>query len=230
MTIRDLAHAQLRLLDLLGVRRLHCAIGGSLGGMVTLEMLALAPQRIERGVVVAASGRMHAQGIAYNEIQRRAIMLDPDWRDGNYHCDHGPSDGVALARMLGMVTFQSDESMTLRFGRNALARFTPDLQFQGCFDVEGYLHYQGRKLATRFDANSYLYLTRAMDSHDLGRDRGGLRAAGALIQAETLLIGVRSDILFPAEHVRATAESLRDGGGPGDVTGKSTLPMVTMPF
>jgi homoserine O-acetyltransferase len=213
LTVRDLVRAQLRLLDRLGIARLRCVLGGSLGGMETLELVALAPQRAERAVVVAASGRMHAQGIAYNEIQRRAIMLDPAWRGGDYD-DAAPVDGVALARMLGMVTFQSDESMTLRFGRNAAARHTPARPFQGCYDIEGYLHYQGEKLARRFDANSYLYLTRAMDSHDLGRDRGGLRAVGARVQAETLLIGVRSDILFPAEHVRATAEALHYGGAP----------------
>ena len=156
---------------------------------------------------------MHAQGIAYNEIQRRAIMLDPAWHGGNY-TDAAPLAGVALARMLGMVTFQSDESMTLRFGRSDAARHIPAQPFQGCFDVEGYLHYQGHKLAQRFDANSYLYLTRAMDSHDLGRGRGGLHAAGRLVRAETLLNGVRSDILFPADHVQATSEALRAGGAP----------------
>jgi homoserine O-acetyltransferase len=213
LTVRDLVRAQLRLLERLGIGRLRCVLGGSLGGMETLELITLAPTLTERAVAVAASGRMHSQGIAFNEIQRRAIMLDPAWRGGDY-TESAPVDGVALARMLGMVTFQSDESMTLRFGRNDTARYTPAQVFQGCYDIEGYLHYQGEKLARRFDANSYLYLTRAMDSHDLGRGRGGLQSAGHLVHADTLLIGVRSDILFPADHVQATAEALRAVGAP----------------
>jgi homoserine O-acetyltransferase len=208
LTVRDLVQANLRLLDRLGIERVHCAIGGSLGGMQALELAASTPERVERAVVIAASGRYHAQGIAYNEVQRRAIMLDPAWRDGEYE-DVRPTSGVALARMLGMITFQSDESMTMRFGRHDAARYQAWPSFQDRFDIEGYLHYQGDKLAARFDANTYLYLTRVMDSHDIGRSRGGLIPAAARISAETLLIGIRSDILFPPEHVSATAEAIQ---------------------
>ena len=214
LTVRDLVQAQLRLLDALGIDRLACAIGGSLGGMEVLELARTAPDRIARAVVVAASGRFHAQGIAYNEIQRRAIMLDPLWRDGEYG-DEPPEVGVALARMVGMVTFQSDESMSLRFGRHPEARYDAWPTFQGRYDIEGYLHYQGDKLAARFDANAYLYLLRAMDSHDIGRDRGGLVEAARRISAETLLIGIRTDILFPPHHVEATAEAIAGVGGRG---------------
>jgi homoserine O-acetyltransferase/O-succinyltransferase len=213
LTVRDLVHAQLRLLDQLGIERLHCAIGGSLGGMQVLELEVIAPQRVDRAVVVAASGRFHAQGIAYNELQRRSIMLDPRWVGGEYEDDAAPEDGIALARMVGMITFQSDESMTLRFGRHPVARYEAWSEFHGRYDIEGYLHYQGDKLASRFDANTYLYLSRVMDSHDLGRDRGGLFEASKGITADTLLIGIRTDILFPPGHVRQSADAIAAGGG-----------------
>lgn len=213
LTVRDLVQAQTRLLDSLGIERVACAIGGSLGGMQALELAATAPERVERAVAVAASGRFHAQGIAYNELQRRAIMLDPSWAGGEYADDRAPDDGVALARMVGMVTFQSDESMTLRFGRGSDARYHAWPEFHGRYDIEGYLHYQGDKLAQRFDANVYLYLSRVMDSHDIGRERGGIRAAAGRITAETLLIGIRSDILFPPAHVVATTEAIEAASG-----------------
>jgi homoserine O-acetyltransferase len=117
--------------------------------------------------------------------------------------------------MVGMLTFQSDESMTLRFGRHDEARYHGESwpEFHGRYDIEGYLHYQGDKLATRFDANAYLYLSRVMDSHDLGRGRGGLVEAAKRISAETLLIGVRTDILFPPGHVQDTADAIVAAGG-----------------
>jgi len=212
LTVRDLVNANLRLLDRLGIDTLACAIGGSLGGMEAVELAVLAPERVKRTVVVAASGRFHAQGIAYNELQRRAIMLDPRWNGGDYDDATGPWDGVALARMVGMLTFQADESMTLRFGRNADARYHEWPEFHGRFDIEGYLHYQGDKLASRFDANSYLYLLRVMDSHDIGRDRGGVVEAARRITSPVTLIGIRTDILFPATHVQSTAEAITAAG------------------
>lgn len=211
LTVRDLVAAQLQLLDALGIEQLACVIGGSLGGMQALELPLMAPERARRAVVLAASGRFHAQGIAYNEIQRRALMLDPAWDGGNYQDGAEPAQGIAVARMLGMITYQSDAGMTARFGRNS-ARYAAWPEFQDRFDVEGYLHYQGDKLAQRFDANTYLYLSRAMDTHDLGRGRGGLQSAARNLSAETLLIGVSSDILFPAEHVAETADTLRKAG------------------
>jgi homoserine O-acetyltransferase len=215
LTIRDLVAFQLRLLDLLDIQHVACALGGSVGGMEVLELAVMAPERLKRGVVVAASSRFHSQGIAYNEIQRRAIMLDPKWRGGEYPDDDQPDNGVAVARMLGMVTYQSDACMTARFDRNP-ARHTVWPEFQGRYDVEGYLHYQGDKLADRYDANTYLYLSRAMDSHDIGRGRGGLLSAASQIRASLLFIGISSDILFPPSHVEESAALVRQVGGLSD--------------
>lgn len=213
LTVRDLVNCQLRLLDALGIRSLVCAIGGSLGGMQAIELAATAPHRVEQAVVVAASARFHSQGIAFNEVQRRAIMLDPLWRNGDYADECPPEHGIGVARMLGMITFQSDDYMTARFERAPASRPSAWTDFQGRFDVEGYLHHQGRKLATRFDANTYLYLSRAMDTHDIGRGRGSLERAAARITARTTVIGVSSDLLFPPAYVRQAAEVIERAGG-----------------
>lgn len=213
LTMRDLVDCQLRLLDELQIYRVACAIGGSLGGMQAIELAVSVPRRVERAVVIAASARFHSQGIAFNEIQRRSIMLDPLWLGGDYTDDHPPVDGIAVARMLGMITFQSDEYMSARFDREPASRVSHWPDFQDRFDVEGYLHHQGNKLAGRFDANTYLYLSRAMDTHDIGRERGGLAGAASRISADTTVIGVSSDLLFPPRYVRETASIIDDSGG-----------------
>lgn len=212
LTVRDLVNAQLLLLDQLGIDRVEAVIGGSLGGMQAIEFAVMAPERADKVFVVAASNVFHSQGIAFNEIQRRAIMLDPAWANGCYEPGSEPGQGVALARMLGMVTFQSDELMTKRFGRQE-ARYNAWSEFQGRYDVEGYLQYQGDKLAARFDANSYLYLSRAMDSHDIGRERGGEGEAVSAIRSRCIYVGINSDILFPAHYVRSSAELVDQTGG-----------------
>lgn len=213
LTVRDLVNCQLRLLDALNINRVSAVIGGSLGGMMVVEFAAMAPERTERAVVVAASARFHSQGIAYNEVQRRAIMLDPRWNNGEYSDEAVPEDGVGVARMLGMITFQSDPYMHARFDRLEASRPSGWDTFQGRFDVEGYLHHQGTKLARRFDANTYLYLTRAMDTHDISRGRGSLEEAAARIAARTTVISVSSDILFPPSYVQQTAEIIIRSGG-----------------
>jgi homoserine O-acetyltransferase len=213
LTMRDLVNCQLRLLDELEIYQIACAIGGSLGGMQVVELATSVPPRVDRAVVIAASARFHSQGIAFNEIQRRSIMLDPCWLGGNYDDDNPPADGIAVARMLGMLTFQSDEYMSARFDRQPASRLSHWPDFQSRFDVEGYLHHQGDKLAGRFDANTYLYLSRAMDTHDIGRERGGLHSAASRITADTTVIGVSSDVLFPARYVRETACAINDAGG-----------------
>ncbi|HEX5506769.1 MAG TPA: homoserine O-acetyltransferase [Thermomicrobiales bacterium] len=212
VTVADLVRAQRLLLDRLGVARLHAVLGGSLGGMQALEWAVRYPDVVARAGVIAAAGRLGPQGIALNEIGRRAIMLDPAWRDGDYAPGAGPAGGLALARMVGMVTYHSKESMALRFGRRAATRPTRYPAFGGTFDVEGYLHHHGDLLVARFDAHSYLRQTRAMDLYDVAVGRGSDAAALGRVRARVLALGIRSDWLFPPDEVRALAGDLAAAG------------------
>jgi homoserine O-acetyltransferase/O-succinyltransferase len=209
LTVRDLVRAQARLIDKLRVRKLHAVVGGSLGGMQALEWAIMYPELVNRIVPIASSACFSPQGIAFNEVQRRAILMDPNFNGGEYDDENAPHQGLAVARMLGMITYQSDDLMTERFGRSTEAKYHAWPEFQQRYDVEGYLHYQGDKLVNRFDANSYLYLTRAMDSHDIGWKRDGLENAIKLIAAPTLGIGISSDILFPPGYTVDFVERLQ---------------------
>jgi homoserine O-acetyltransferase len=201
ITIADIVNAQRALVQKLGVRKL-VAIGGSIGGFQAFEWATRHPEMVSGVVPVAATGALDAQGVAMNEIGRRAIMADPDWRGGGYAAEGVfPSRGLAIARMVGMVTYHSKESMDLRFARNPATRPVLYPSFGPTFDVEGYLHYHGDALVKRFDANSYLYLTRAMDLYDVARD-GGESAWFNRIEAPVRLVGIRSDWLFPAVAIR----------------------------
>jgi homoserine O-acetyltransferase len=164
-------------------------------------------------VPIAATGSLGAQGIAiHSELGRRAIMADPDWRGGEYASEGVfPANGLSIARMAAMTAYQSRESMAMRFGRNPATRPGLFPSFGGTFDIEGYLHYQGAKLVRRFDANSYLYLTRAMDLYDVGRD-GGEDYWLDNISSPLLFIGIRSDWLFPPNEVRDLAKRLTTMG------------------
>ncbi len=211
ITIGDIVNTQRALVERLGVRKL-VAIGGSIGGFQALEWATRHPELVSGVVPVAATGALDAQGVAMNEIGRRAIMADPDWRGGSYAAEGVfPSHGLAIARMVGMVTYHSKESMDLRFGRNPATRPVLYPSFGPTFDVEGYLHYHGDALTKRFDANSYLYLTRAMDLYDVGRE-GGEVAWLRRIEAPVSLVGIRSDWLFPAGAIRALGNRLRQLG------------------
>jgi homoserine O-acetyltransferase/O-succinyltransferase len=209
ITIGDIVNSQRALMERLGVRKL-VAIGGSIGGFQALEWATRHPELVSGVVPVAATGTLDAQGVAMNEIGRRAIMADPDWRGGSYAAEGVfPSRGLAIARMVGMVTYHSKESMDLRFGRNPATRPVLYPSFGPTFDVEGYLHYHGDALTKRFDANSYLYLTRAMDLYDVGRD-GGEGEWLRRIEAPVSLVGIRSDWLFPPGPIRALGDRLRE--------------------
>lgn len=214
ITPRDMVRAQARLLDQLGVRRLVAVIGGSLGAMQALEWAATYPDRMRGVIPIGGAGRFHPQGIAFNEVQRQAILNDPDFRGGQYYGTPGPVRGLATARMLGMITYRSDESMWTQFGREVRGEGSPlERGFEVAFQVESYLHHQGRRLVERFDANSYLYLTRAMDLMDLGRGRGSYEAAHGLIRAKVLAVGIRSDLLFPPYLQQETVALVREAGG-----------------
>jgi homoserine O-acetyltransferase len=209
ITIGDIVNSQRALMERLGVRKL-VAIGGSIGGFQALEWATRHPELVSGVVPVAATGALDAQGVAMNEIGRRAIMADPDWRGGSYAAEGVfPSRGLAIARMVGMVTYHSKESMDFRFGRNPATRPVLYPSFGPTFDVEGYLHYHGDALTKRFDANSYLYLTRAMDLYDVGRD-GGEGEWLRRIEAPVSLVGIRSDWLFPPGPIRALGDRLRE--------------------
>lgn len=213
VTIRDMVRAQRRLLEDLGVRRLAVVIGGSIGGQQALEWAIEYPDFVERCVPIAATGRLGPQGISMSEIGRRAVMADPDWQDGDYHgTGKTPETGLSIARMAGMVTYQSAAGQWERFGRRPASRPALYRELGGRFEVESYLHYQGQDLAGRFDANSYLYLTRAMDLYDAAAGYGSDEEAYSRVEAEVLFVGISSDWLFPPHEVRAAAEAAAAAG------------------
>lgn len=218
ITIRDMVRAQRKLIEHLGVRQLALVAGGSIGGQQALEWAVSYPALVQKVAVVAATAALTAQAIAFSEVERQAIMLDPRWLGGDYAPGGGPGTGLAVARMLAMITYQSEEGMELRFSRNPARRtdvVSPSGSFDlgGRFDVEGYLYYQGEALARRFDANSYLYISRAMDLYDVSEGYASLNDALRRIRSKVLFIGIRSDFLFPAAHVRWLADRVRSLGG-----------------
>ncbi len=216
VTVRDMVRLEYRLLRALGINRLACVTGGSLGGMQTLEWLVCYPDFVATAIPIAASLAHSSQGIAFNLIGRQAIMLDPNWQGGDYYASPThPDAGLALARMVGMISYQSDASMQRKFGRDRIDEseatyYDPTSRFQ----VENYLHYQGESLVQRFDANSYLILSRAMDLHDIGYQRSGIVAAISRIPpaTRTLVIGISSDLLFPPRLQRETVAALHVAG------------------
>lgn len=213
ITIGDMVRAQRELLRHLGIEKIRVVVGGSMGGMQTLEWAVAFPEMVEAIVPIATPGRSSPQSIAYNEVGRQAIMADPNWRGGDYYDGEGPDRGLAIARMIGMITYQSDESMWNKFGRELMNATLDELfSFSTQFQVESYLHYQGKKLVERFDANTYLYLTRALDLFDLGRGRGGFKNALSRIRVPTLVIGISSDILYPPYQQKEIVSTLRELG------------------
>jgi homoserine O-acetyltransferase len=213
VTIRDMVRAQKRLLDDLGVMRLKLVIGGSIGGQQALEWAVEFPEFVEKAAPVAATGSLGPQGIGMSEIGRRAIMADPDWQEGDYYgTERSPDHGLAIARMAGMMTYQSASGQWERFARRPASRPALYEEFGGRFEIESYLHYQGRDLVSRFDANSYLYLSRAMDLYDVAAGYASEEEAYSRVEAEILFVGISSDWLFPASEVRATTEKARRAG------------------
>jgi len=210
VTIRDMVRAQKRLLDDLGVRRLALVIGGSIGGQQALEWAVEFPDFVEKAVPLAATGALGPQGVGMSEIGRRAIMADPNWQNGAYYgTGKTPDEGLAIARMAGMMTYQSAPGQWERFGRRPAGRPALYEEFGGRFEVESYLHHQGRDLVGRFDANSYLYLSRAMDIYDVAHGYDSEREALSRVSADLLFVGITSDWLFPANEVKETAETAR---------------------
>lgn len=204
VTIGDMVAVQRRLVERLGVTQVLVA-GGSIGGFQALEWATRHADLVSASVPIASHGSLEPLGIALNESGRRALMADPNWRGGEYAANGVfPTDGLAVARMIAMTTYHSRESMGQRFGRNPATRPSAYPSFGPTFDVEGYIHHHGQALVRRFDANSYLYLTRAMDLYDVARDGGESHWLGQ-ISSPMLLVGIDSDWLFPADEVKALA-------------------------
>ena len=205
---RDVALSQKKALEAIGVERVAGVVGGSLGGMLALEWAALMSD-LSFAVVLAAPLRLYPQAIAFNGVQRHAITSDPEWKNGDYYPGQGPVKGLANARMLAMITYRSEESFVRRHMRES--RNIDD--WTGRFDVESYLMHHGKLLTRRFDANCYLYLTKMMDLHDLGRNRADAEAAFESMRKKNFLaVGINSDILFPAWQVQEVAETASDAG------------------
>ena len=217
ITVRDQVTAEIALADHLGIRTWAAAVGGSMGAMRVLEWAVMAPGRVRAIAPIAVSATATPDQIALQSIQIRAIRSDPHFLGGDYldraHDDPnapGPHDGLALARRLAHWSYRSREEFTLRFGRDPQGEEDP--LGGGRFAVESYLDHHGVKLTTRFDAASYVVLTGSMNSHDIGRDRGGVRAALADVDAKVLVAGVDSDRLYPLEEQHALAHHLRVRG------------------
>ncbi len=209
ITVGDMVRAQLLLLDHLGIERLHASVGASLGGMQSLILAASVPERVGRIVSISAAVRSYPQSIALRFVQRQAVMSDPDWRGGRYYGASFPHRGQKVAREIGTITYRSAPEWLDRFSRERLSEM-PRLDED--FQVERYLAYQGEKFCLQYDANSYLYISKAMDLFDLTPDQEEDKPTLERISCPALVIGVLSDVLFPAWQQRELVEELKKGG------------------
>jgi homoserine O-acetyltransferase len=211
VTVEDWVAAQAHLADHLGIQRFAAVIGGSLGAMQALQWALAYPERVRHSLVIASTPRLSAQNIAFNEVARQAIVTDPDFHGGHYY-EHGvvPRRGLRIARMIGHITYLSDDAMMEKFGR-ALRRAAPGFDFDVDFEIESYLRYQGDKFSTYFDANTYLRITKALDYYDPAGDFGGdLSAAFARAKAAFLVVSFKSDWRFAPARSRAMVRALLD--------------------
>ena len=214
ITIRDMVRAHIGLLDMLDIETLHAVVGGSMGGMQALSLAANWPDRARRVLVIASTSRHSAQNIAFHEVGRQAIMADPKWREGDYYAANDPpAAGLAVARMAAHITYLSEADLTEKFGRKLQEREAKTFGFDADFQVESYLRYQGSGFSRRFDANSYLYITRAMDYFDLAEEHGGrLADAFAGTTARFCLVSFDSDWLYPTAESRHVVHALNAAG------------------
>ncbi|WP_370853103.1 homoserine O-acetyltransferase MetX [Oceanibacterium hippocampi] len=210
ITIGDMVRAQSLLIDHLGIDELFCVIGGSMGGMQVLQWAAAYPERVANAVPIACAARHSAQNIAFHEVGRQAIMADPQWRGGDYYeSGETPRAGLAVARMAAHVTYLSETALHRKFGRNLQNRERLTYGFDADFQVESYLRHQGITFVDRFDANSYLYITRAMDYFDLAAEHGGVLArAFANSRTRFCVVSFSSDWLFPTTEARDVVRAL----------------------
>jgi homoserine O-acetyltransferase/O-succinyltransferase len=214
VTIKDMVRAQAMLIDHLGIDMLFCVAGGSMGGMQVLQWVATFPDRVFSAMPIATAARHSSQNIAFHEVGRQAVMADPDWRQGRY-LEEGviPTKGLAVARMAAHITYLSDEALQSKFGRKLQDRSAPTFSFDADFQIENYLRYQGTSFVDRFDANSYLYVTRACDYFDLAADYGGsLAYAFKGSKSRFCVVSFNSDWLYPTQASRAIVHALNAGG------------------
>ncbi len=216
ITIRDMVRGHIALLDALGIDCLHAVVGGSMGGMQALSLAANFPERTRAALVIASTARHSAQNIAFHEVGRQAIMADPAWREGDYYAQpKGPEKGLSVARMAAHITYLSEAGLTDKFGRRLQNRAEKTFGFDADFQIESYLRYQGLSFTGRFDANSYLYITRAMDYFDLAEEHGGLLAnAFAGSKARFCLVSFDTDWLYPTAESRIVVHALNAAGLP----------------
>jgi homoserine O-acetyltransferase len=209
VTIKDMVLAQRYLLDRLGIERVFAIAGGSMGGMQALQWAVDYPERVENVLFIASTPRSSAQNIAFNEIGRQAIYADPHWRRGDYYRGPRPDAGLAVARMIGHITYMSELSLEQKFGRRLQDRTELAYSFETDFAVESYLHYQGFKFTERFDANSYLYITKALDYFDISDGHDSIEAALGCAQAAFLVVSFSSDWLYTAAQARELVDPLQ---------------------
>ena len=214
VTIGDMVTAQKALIDHFGIEKLMSVIGGSIGGMQVLEWCVRYPEMVASAVPLATTMKHSALAIAFNEVARQAIMADPNWNNGNYHYGDKPETGLAVARMIGHITYLSDEAMRLKFGRRLQDKSDFSFNFDADFQVESYLRYQGKKFVERFDANSFLYITKAADYWDLEQLHGNGSAVNAFskTRAKFLVISFTSDWLYPTYQSKEMVKALKKSG------------------
>lgn len=208
ITITDMVRVQRELIDYLGIKTLLSVAGGSMGGMQVLDWAILYPDIVRSAVVIASTSRLSPQAIAFDEVGRHAIASDPQWKDGNYYSGEVPAVGLAIARMIGHITYLSEESMMKKFGREKMSNRDDGKEFTHQFAVGSYLQYKGDSFVKRFDANSYLYITRAMDEYDLEKRHGSLNEAFKNVKSKFLVISFTSDWLFPSGQSKEIVKAL----------------------
>ncbi|MBN1422183.1 MAG: homoserine O-acetyltransferase [Planctomycetes bacterium] len=212
VTIGDMVRAQKRLIDHLGIPRLLAVAGGSMGGMQAIQWMLAFPDLVASAIPIATTAKLSAQGIAFDAVGREAIVTDPEWKDGDYYGGKGPANGLAIARMIGHITYLSDEAMHRKFGRRRRDGLTNGSGLAKEFEVEGYLERRGASFIHRFDANSYLYITKAIDCFDPALEHGSLVKAFSRVKARVLVISFSSDWLFPTYHSKEIVRALEANG------------------
>jgi len=214
VTIGDMVEAQKALIDHLGIKKLLAVVGGSIGGMQVLEWCVRYPEMVASAIPLASTTKHSALAIAFNEVARQAIMADPNWNNGEYYFGPKPDMGLAVARMIGHITYLSDESMRHKFGRRLQDKSDFSFNFDADFQVESYLRYQGKKFVERFDANSFLYITKAADYYDLEKQHGDGSEVKAFskMAAAFLVVSFTSDWLYPTYQSRAMVKAMKKTG------------------